>query len=110
MKYLLSLLILVLFSLKSKPLLLEFNGNKTAVSIDTLFTDKISIRAIEIDQNKVWYAADNNRFGYVDQLTNQRVERKISMDSLKLEFRSIAQNKSDIYILSVGNPDIPTQF
>ena len=104
MKYLLSLLILVLFSLKSKPLLLEFNGNKTAVSIDTLFTDKISIRAIEIDQNKVWYAADNNRFGYVDQLTNQRVERKISMDSLKLEFRSIAQTKSDIYILSVGNP------
>jgi photosystem II stability/assembly factor-like uncharacterized protein len=104
MKYLLSLLILVLFSLKSKPLLLEFNGNKTAVSIDTLFTDKISIRAIEIDQNKVWYAADNNRFGYVDLLTNQRIERKISIDSLKLEFRSIAQTKSDIYILSVGNP------
>jgi photosystem II stability/assembly factor-like uncharacterized protein len=104
MKYLLSLLILVLFSLNSKPLLLEFNGNKTAVSIDTLFTDKISIRAIEIDQNKVWYAADNNRFGNVDLLTNQRVERTITLDSLKLEFRSIAQTKSDIYILSVGNP------
>jgi photosystem II stability/assembly factor-like uncharacterized protein len=104
MKYLLSSLILVLFSLKSKPLLLEFNGNKTAVSIDTLFTDKISIRAIEMDKNKVWYAADNNRFGNVDLLTNQRVERTITLDSLKLEFRSIAQTKSDIYILSVGNP------
>jgi photosystem II stability/assembly factor-like uncharacterized protein len=104
MKYLLSSLILVLFSLKSKPLLLEFNGNKAAVSIDTLFTDKISIRAIEMDKNKVWYAADNNRFGNVDLLTNQRVERTITLDSLKLEFRSIAQTKSDIYILSVGNP------
>ena len=104
MKYLLSLLILVLFSLNSKPLLSKFNGNKTAVSIDTLFTDKISIRAIEIDKNKVWYAADNNRFGYFDLITNKRVERTIISDSLKLEFRSIAQTKSDIYILSVGNP------
>jgi photosystem II stability/assembly factor-like uncharacterized protein len=104
MKYLLSLLILVLFSLNSKPLLSKFNGNKTAVSIDTLFKDKISIRAIEIDKNKVWYAADNNRFGYVDLITNKRVERTIILDSLKLEFRSIAQTKSDIYILSVGNP------
>jgi photosystem II stability/assembly factor-like uncharacterized protein len=104
MKYLLSLLILVLFSLNSKPLLSKFNGNKTAVSIDTLFKDKISIRAIEIDKNKVWYAADNNRFGYFDLITNKRVERTIILDSLKLEFRSIAQTKSDIYILSVGNP------
>ena len=104
MKYLLSLLILVLFSLNSKPLLSKFNGNKTAVSIDTLFTDKISIRAIEIDKNKVWYAADNNRFGYFDLITNKRVERTITLDSLKLEFRSIAQTKSDIYILSIGNP------
>ena len=104
MKYLLSLLILVLFSLNSKPLLSKFNGNKTAVSIDTLFTDKISIRAIEMDKNKVWYAADNNRFGYFDLITNKRVERTIILDSLKLEFRSIAQTKSDIYILSVGNP------
>ena len=104
MKYLLSLLILVLFSLNSKPLLSKFNGNKTAVSIDTLFTDKISIRAIEMDKNKVWYAADNNRFGYFDLITNKRVERTITLDSLKLEFRSIAQTKSDIYILSIGNP------
>jgi photosystem II stability/assembly factor-like uncharacterized protein len=104
MKYLLSFLILVLFGFNSKPLLSEFNGNKSSVSIDTLFTDKISIRAIEIDKNKVWYAADKNRFGYVDLLTNKRVERKISIDTLKLEFRSIAQTKKDIFILSVGNP------
>ncbi len=104
MKYLVSLLILVLFNLNSKPLLSKFNGNKTTVSIDTLFTDKISIRAIEMDKNKVWYAADNNRFGYFDLITNKRVERTITLDSLKLEFRSIAQTKSDIYILSVGNP------
>jgi len=104
MKNFLSFFFLVLFSFNSKPLLTNFNGNKFSVSLDTLFTDKISIRAIEIDKNKVWYAADNNRFGYVNLLTNKRIERKISIESLKLEFRSIAQTKNYIYILSVGNP------
>jgi hypothetical protein len=28
------------------------------LAIDTLFQDKISIRAIVIDANKIWYAAD----------------------------------------------------
>jgi photosystem II stability/assembly factor-like uncharacterized protein len=104
MKYLFALLVLALFSFNSKPLLSKFNIYKTSVSIDTLFTDKISIRAIEIDENKVWYAADKNRFGYVDLLTNKRIERKVSLDSLNLEFRSIAQTKYSIFILSVGNP------
>lgn len=104
MKYLFALLVLVLFSFNSKPLLSKFNVSTSSVSIDTLFTDKISIRAIEIDKNKVWYAADKNRFGYVDLPTNERIERKISLDSLKLEFRSIAQTKHSIFILSVGNP------
>ena len=104
MKYLLSLLVLVLFCFNSKPLLSKFNGNTNSITIDTLFTDKISIRAIEIDENKVWYTADKNRFGYVDLITNKRIERKISLDSLKIEFRSISQTKNSIFILSVGNP------
>jgi photosystem II stability/assembly factor-like uncharacterized protein len=93
-----------LIGCKSNSSLSTFNENKTIVSIDTLFTDKISIRAIEIDKNKVWYAADKNRFGCIDLLTNKRLEQKISMDSLPLEFRSIAQTKQFIFILSVGNP------
>jgi hypothetical protein len=30
-----------------------------------LFQDKISIRAIVIDANKIWYAADEGRFGFI---------------------------------------------
>jgi type IV secretory pathway TrbD component len=30
-----------------------------------LFQDKISIRAIVIDANKIWYAADKGRFGFI---------------------------------------------
>jgi len=104
MKYLFSLLVLVLVSFNYKPIVSNFNNKRTSISLDTLFIDKISIRAIEIDNNKVWYAADKNRFGYVDLITNKRKERKISIDSLHLEFRSIAQTKHSIFILSVGNP------
>jgi hypothetical protein len=34
----------------------------TKIIVDTLISDKISIRAITIDKNKVYYAADKNRF------------------------------------------------
>jgi hypothetical protein len=47
-----------------------FTGNNNnidfnSVAIDTLFQDKISIRAIVIDANKIWYAADKGRFGFI---------------------------------------------
>ncbi len=95
---------LVFFSCGSKSAIITFNKLESLASIDTLFTDKISIRAIEIDQNKIWYAGDKNRFGYFDLTTNQRIERKINSDSLQIEFRSIAQTSHSVFILSVGNP------
>ncbi|MBK0368948.1 WD40/YVTN/BNR-like repeat-containing protein [Flavobacterium agrisoli] len=76
----------------------------TVVKIDTLFQDKISIRAIVCENSKVWYAADANRFGYFDLIENKRNEIKIVSDSLALEFRSIAQNQENIFVLSVANP------
>lgn len=96
----------LIFSCKSKVVNPQNdNSNNTAtVSIDTIFTDKISIRALLIDKNKVWYAADKNRFGYYDLKKNKRVERIIRKDSLQLEFRSIAQTEKAIFILSIGNP------
>lgn len=95
---------LVIFSCGPKSAIITFNKLESLASIDTLFTDKISIRAIEIDQNKIWYAGDKNRFGYFDLTTNQRIERKINSDSLQIEFRSIAQTSHSVFILSVGNP------
>ena len=96
----------MIFSCKSKVVNPQ-NDNPNydvSVSLETIFTDKISIRAIVIDKNKVWYAADKNRFGYYDLKKNRRVERKISKDSLQLEFRSIAQTEKAIFVLSIGNP------
>ena len=72
--------------------------------IDTLFQDKISIRAILIDKNKIWYAADKGRYGFYNLNTSQKLENTIIKDSLKLEFRSIAQTAQHIFILNVANP------
>jgi photosystem II stability/assembly factor-like uncharacterized protein len=75
-----------------------------SVQIDTLFQDKISIRALVVDANKVWYAANNSRFGYYDFEKNKKFENNSIKDSLKLEFRSIAQTREHIFILNVSNP------
>jgi photosystem II stability/assembly factor-like uncharacterized protein len=81
-----------------------FGGGFTSMTIDTLFQDKISIRAIVIDKNRVWYGADNSRFGYFDLDKKEKFEEHIYKDTLKLEFRSIAQNSKSIFLLSVANP------
>ncbi|TRX37521.1 WD40/YVTN/BNR-like repeat-containing protein [Flavobacterium restrictum] len=77
-----------------------------SIKIDTLFQDKISIRAILIDEKKVWYAADKNRFGYYDLLAQNKFENTIQNDTLVLEFRSIAKTSKALFILSVGNPAV----
>lgn len=74
------------------------------VKIDTLFQDNISIRAITADGNKIWYAANNSKFGFFDLDKNEKFESKINVDSLKLEFRSIAQTTESVFFLSVANP------
>lgn len=75
-----------------------------SVVIDTILNEKISIRAIVIDKDKIWYAGDENRFGYYNLNTRQKEEKQIQSDSLKLEFRSMAQNKEAIFMANIGNP------
>ncbi|MBF7090828.1 oxidoreductase [Flavobacterium sp. ALJ2] len=75
-----------------------------SIEIDTLFKDKISIRALVIDKNKVWFGADNSRFGYYDLKDKEKYVEHIYRDTLKLEFRSIAQTANNIFLLSVANP------
>ena len=76
----------------------------STVQVDTLFQDKISIRAIVIDNDKVWYAGDKNRFGFYDLKLNKKFENTIVEDTLKIEFRSIAKTDKYIFLLSVANP------
>jgi len=75
-----------------------------SIKIDTLFQDNISIRAIVIDKNKIWYAGNNSRFGFYDLTTKLKTERTIVSQSSTLEFRSMAQNAQNVFLLSIANP------
>lgn len=106
------LLLTLLISCKTTDFIRKNDTNIAfnSVTIDTLFQDKISIRAIVIEGNKIWYAGDKGRFGFYNRNNNQKFESSISKDSLKLEFRSIAQTNKHIYILNVGNPALLYQI
>lgn len=82
----------------------------SSIEIDTLFQDKISIRAIVLDHYKIWYAGDKNRFGFYDLKSNAKFENSIVEDTLKIEFRSIAKTADYIYVLSVANPGLLYQI
>jgi photosystem II stability/assembly factor-like uncharacterized protein len=75
-----------------------------SVIIDTVLNDKISIRALVIDKNKVWYAADKSRIGYYDFKTLIHLQKTIANTDEKLEFRSMSQNSKIIFIANIGNP------
>jgi photosystem II stability/assembly factor-like uncharacterized protein len=75
----------------------------TSVTIDTLLQDKISIRALALEKDKVWYAAGKSRFGFFDLGLNQKKEFQIPFEK-SVEFRSIAQTNKYVFILSVANP------
>lgn len=76
------------------------------ITVDTLLTGKISIRAIAIDKNILWYAADKGRLGSVSlsDKTNQAIE--IKKDTFNLEFRSIAITPENIFAAAIGNPGL----
>ncbi len=82
----------------------------TNVKIDTILKDKISIRAITVSNNKVWYSADKNRVGFLSLTDANKMQRQLNKDSIKMEFRSIAQTTNSIFILNVGNPALMYKF
>ena len=92
---------ILLFSCKSTNSVNR--GDAVKIALDTLLQDKISIRALVLDHDKVWYAADQSRFGCIDLNSNQKKEIKIISEK-NVEFRSIAQTKKYVFILNVGNP------
>ncbi|PWA09399.1 sialidase family protein [Flavobacterium laiguense] len=82
----------------------------STIQVDTLFQDKISIRAIVLDNGKIWYAADQGKFGYYDLKSNKKFEKVIKKDTLNIEFRSIAKTSKFIYALNVANPALLYQI
>lgn len=76
----------------------------TQIVIDTLLTEKMSCRALAVDDNKVWYGATNGKYGYISLEDGPNFSAIVQKENLKLEFRSLAQTPQAVFILSVANP------
>lgn len=73
------------------------------VTIQTIYTDSLSIRAIApVDENRVWFASDKGKVGLIDRDVPKLATIKYE-DSL-LHFRSIAVTPNAVFVLNIGNP------
>lgn len=82
----------------------------TNVKVDTLLKEIISIRPITVSQEKVWYAANRNKVGFVSLTDGTKMQRQINKDTIKMEFRSIAQTSTSIFVLTIANPALLYKF
>ncbi|WP_223558815.1 WD40/YVTN/BNR-like repeat-containing protein [Chryseobacterium lathyri] len=72
-------------------------------SFTTILNDKISIRALEVYDNKVWYTGTDSKFGFVD-LKNNKDQKQLGLSDKKLQFRTLAQDKSSFYAINIESP------
>jgi photosystem II stability/assembly factor-like uncharacterized protein len=66
--------------------------------------EKLSCRAIFVDDDKVWMGMDKGKIGIYDKRKDTLVIKSIENVSNTTEFRSIAGTKEAIFILAIGNP------
>ena len=102
MRYSLIILVIssLLFSCSSK----EEHRSFTKVDVEILYSDSLSIRAIEIMGNSLAFAANKGIFGSVDLATSKVRTNQQLFDTLVPEFRAIAHTTTDFFMLSIAEP------
>ncbi|WP_415326703.1 WD40/YVTN/BNR-like repeat-containing protein [Chryseobacterium sp. MMS23-Vi53] len=92
---------------KLLPFLFSFFGiftfSQQIESFKTILNDKISIRALEIYDNKVWYSGTDSKFGFVD-LKNLKNQKQIRLSEKKLQFRTLGESKNFFYTINIESP------
>ncbi|RWX00452.1 WD40/YVTN/BNR-like repeat-containing protein [Flavobacterium cerinum] len=105
-KSLLLILFTIIFSCKDKSNneVADYKPSFTSTTADTLLSEEISIRALTIDGEKVWYAGSRGKYGWISLNGGKNFSGVAVQDTLIPEFRAIAQTKTDVFILNVGTP------
>jgi len=80
-----------------------FSSAQKIESFDNIFSDQISIRAIELHDGKVWYSGTDSKFGFVD-LKNPQNKKQIVLSEKKLQFRTLAQDKDAFFAVNIERP------
>ena len=68
-----------------------------------LLQDKISIRALQIYDGKVWYSGTDSKFGYVS-LKDTADKKQLKLSEKKLQFRTLAQDQHSFYAINIESP------
>ena len=82
----------------------DYKASFAEITTDSLLNEDISIRALSIDGNKVWYAGSNGKYGWVSLNGGKNFSGVAVQDTLLPEFRAIAQTKDDVFIINAGTP------
>lgn len=98
------LTIILTFIISCKSTFSDKKVNSTTISMDTLLLDKISIRAISVSENNVFYAGNKSRVGCINLKDKSKKEIRVDKDSISLEYRSIAQTDDAIFVVNIGSP------
>lgn len=72
-------------------------------SVETILNDKISIRALELYDHKVWYSGTDSKFGFID-LNDSKDQKQITLSEEKLQFRTLGQDKTSFYAINIESP------
>ena len=101
MRFVIAVIAVLAFVSCEKKTEIEINS----VKITPVFIDSLSIRALHpLDENRVWFAADNGKVGLIDGDIPKLAVIKYS-DSL-LHFRSIAATNEAVFVLSIASPAV----
>ncbi|MDF4221962.1 oxidoreductase [Maribacter sp. M208] len=75
-----------------------------SLEIETLYTDSLSIRAIELMDNNLAFAANNGNYGTVE-LTTGKVRANVEKYHTSIPaFRAVAHTSTDFFMLSIESP------
>lgn len=76
----------------------------TSVETETIYEDSLSIRAIEVMGNSLAFAANKGTFGTIDLSSGKIRSNNEKYHTSIPEFRAIAHNATDFFMLSIGSP------
>lgn len=77
--------------------------NAQTVRFETLLEDNISIRAIQVDGDKIYYTGTDSKFGYVS-VKDPSDKKQIRLSEKELQFRTLAKGKKDFYTVNIESP------
>lgn len=104
-KYAFLLVFIGLFGCKESAKKKTDHKEVAQVRILPIMKDSISIRAITLKDNYLFYAGSRGKYGYLSLVdTLPSVQHQIVLDSFVPEFRSLASTPKGDFILSVASP------